>query len=80
MVRGTGVVMLRKVNDNPMAEDPDVKIVSGGWDHEHCAIDWTKIGTGENPDGYRDQDGEWVCEECYERYVLTRSLDSIAEN
>jgi len=53
------------------------KVISGGWDHEHCRICWEKISESTQPFGYHDQDEDWVCESCYEKYVTTKSIDFI---
>lgn len=52
-------------------------LIQGGWDHEHCAIDWETIGVGGQPDGYFSEPDTWVCQRCYRRFVEPRSLDFI---
>jgi hypothetical protein len=56
------------------AEALGENVLKGGWDHEHCAICWDKIGHGGEPDGYVDETGEWVCAGCYTHYVSPGSL------
>lgn len=36
-------------------------------DHEHCLLDWAKIGHGGAEFGWRCN-REWVCEPCYDEY------------
>lgn len=51
--------------------------VPGGWGHEHCDLCKTHIDAGEF--GYCDPGGRWMCEKCYERYVVQRDLSFIDE-
>src|ERR1700732_1031210 len=43
------------------------------WDHEHCGLCWTKISENnkDQQEGYTDGK-EWLCLECYERYIVPR--------
>jgi hypothetical protein len=50
------------------------KVVSGGWDHEHCEICNRKIGRGGEPEGFFSPPAAWVCRECYNGFVVPRSL------
>ncbi len=50
------------------------RIVSGGWEHEHCRICWEKIGQGGAPTGFLSEDDEWACTRCYQEYVLPKSV------
>jgi hypothetical protein len=54
------------------------EVIPGGWDHEHCGICWQKIAEYAQPFGLRDQDDNWLCEECYVRYVVPKSIDFIS--
>ena len=56
------------------AEPGEGKLIEGGWDHEHCAVQWEKIGVGGHPEGYFSEPDTWVCEECFNRFVIPRSL------
>ena len=58
-------------------ESGEGKLIEGGWDHEHCAIQWEKIGEGGQPEAYFSEPDIWVCEECYNRFVTKRSLSFI---
>jgi hypothetical protein len=53
------------------------RLVPGGWGHEHCDLCKTHIDAGAF--GYCDPEGRWVCEKCYERYVLQRDLAFVDE-
>jgi hypothetical protein len=48
----------------------------GIWDHEHCALCWKTIDD-HSPEAYVDDQDEWLCTDCYVRFVLPRSLDFI---
>jgi hypothetical protein len=50
------------------------KVTPGGWDHEHCEICNTKIGCGGEPEGFFSPPDAWVCQECYNSFVVPRSL------
>jgi hypothetical protein len=53
------------------------RLVPGGWDHEHCALCNAHINVGDF--GYRDPDDRWMCEACYEKYVIPRDLSFVDE-
>ncbi len=53
--------------------------INEGWDHEHCAICCEKISESEQPYGYADQNGEWVCEGCYSNFVQPKRLGFLNE-
>jgi len=53
------------------------RVVPGGWGHEHCELRKEHIDAGQL--GYRDPDGRWVCEKCYDRYVVPRDLSFVDE-
>lgn len=42
--------------------------------HEHCLLDWEKIGRGGAEFGWR-YDRQWVCEPCYDEYFIRDRLD-----
>ena len=37
------------------------------WDHDHCVFCWTRIDA-KSPSAYTDEEGHWICEECYEEF------------
>ena len=51
--------------------------VPGGWGHEHCDLCKAHIEAGDF--GYCDPGGRWMCEKCYERYVMQRDLAFVDE-
>lgn len=53
------------------------RVVAGGWDHEHCEICWEKIGRLGQPIGWANARSEWLCEACYEAYLVPRSLEFV---
>jgi hypothetical protein len=57
--------------------DPNTRVVPGGWDHEHCALCNEHIEAGQF--GFRDPGERWMCEKCYQRYVVPRDLSFVDE-
>jgi hypothetical protein len=59
------------------AFDPDTTdLVPDGWSHDHCAICWWTLhdsGSDEERIGYTDERGDWVCAECYQQFLATKS-------
>jgi hypothetical protein len=53
-----------------------IKAEYKGQDHDHCAICWESIGAG--GEGYVDDGATWVCGQCHDSYVRTRSLGFIS--
>ena len=53
--------------------------ITGGWDHEHCAICWQTLGPSGQPDGWLNRPRTWVCDRCYVEFVSTRSLGFVDE-
>lgn len=52
-------------------------LVPGGWGHEHCDLCKTHIDAGQF--AYGDSGDRWLCEKCYERYVVQRDLAFVDE-
>ncbi len=48
--------------------------IEGAWDHEHCAICNQCICLLHGAWGYSSSPNAWVCESCFDRFVVTRSL------
>lgn len=44
----------------------------GGWGHEHCDLCKSHIDAGQF--GYCDTKDHWMCENCFQRYVVPRDL------
>lgn len=53
------------------------RLVPGGWGHEHCELCNKHIDAAMI--GYCDPGERWMCENCYERYVLRRDLAFVDE-
>ncbi len=70
----TGRRPLAAPGGKPYADDDfvSIELVSGGWDHEHCALCWRIIGAeqGEEPFGYTDGH-DWLCETCHQQFVAS---------
>lgn len=58
-----------RINLPPIGPDG---IVKGGWDHVHCELCDSHIDAGEY--GYVDLGEHWMCETCFERYVVSHDL------
>ncbi len=56
------------------AVSPGAKIISNGWDHEHCAICSRTIGNRGDAQGYVSEAQTWVCDPCFRDYVAPKSL------
>ncbi len=59
----------------PVSSEP--RLISSGWDHEHCNLCKAHIEAGDI--GYRDRGDRWVCEKCYGQYVMRRDLAFVDE-
>ena len=67
----TGAVMRQKIPDE--STPPKSQLVSGGWEHEHCALCWQKISEQRSDEGAGYSDGrDWLCTTCYEKFVVPR--------
>jgi hypothetical protein len=64
-------------NDQSLPPNSERRQIPGGWGHEHCDLCKTHIEGGEF--GYCDPGGRWICEKCYERYVVQRDLAFVDE-
>lgn len=54
-------------------------IEKDGWDHEHCEICNSHIGSNGSSIGYKDEDNHWLCPLCYEKWAATKSLGFLIE-
>jgi len=63
--------------DQTLPPSSEPRQVPGGWGHEHCDLCKTHIDAGAL--GYCDPGGRWMCEKCYERYVMQRDLAFVDE-
>jgi hypothetical protein len=55
----------------------EARTVPLGWDHEHCELCNAHIDA--NRFGYCDPEERWMCENCFERYVIRRDLAFVDE-
>ena len=55
----------------------DGTVVPGGWDHEHCEICYEKLGPQGQSIGWTSSLDEWLCNACYDEYLVPRSLDFV---
>jgi hypothetical protein len=49
-------------------------LIKGGWDHEHCEICTKKISPKTDPIAMVSEPDHWICQECYQNYVVSGSL------
>ena len=63
--------------DQSLPPSTERQLVAGGWGHEHCDLCRTHIDSHQF--GYCDSNDRWLCEKCYERYVLQRDLAFVDE-
>ncbi|HEV2296946.1 MAG TPA: hypothetical protein VGR72_00330 [Candidatus Acidoferrales bacterium] len=75
MSRYEGGRMLRKASDVSADENTPGQIIPGGWDHEHCKLCWKHIDPQQI--AYVDTDRNWLCEACYEDYIVRHDLSFI---
>ena len=64
-------------SDQSLPPSSKRRAVPGGWGHEHCDLCKTPIEPQEF--GYSDPGGLWMCEKCYERYVMERDVAFVDE-
>jgi hypothetical protein len=75
--RGRGASRHYPASNQSSPPEPESRLVPGGWSHEHCDLCKNHIDAGEF--GYRDPAERWMCEKCYERYVMARDLAFVDE-
>jgi hypothetical protein len=49
-------------------------LIRGGWDHEHCEICSKTISPKTDPIAMVSEPDHWICQECYENFVVPGSL------
>ena len=56
----------------------DATLDNTAWDHEHCSLCWNTISECADNfnEGYTDGK-EWICPDCYKKYILPREMNSI---
>ncbi len=65
-------------SDQGSGLDTRSRLVPSGWDHEHCELCNTHIDAEDF--GYCDPGERWMCEKCYERYVVPCDLSCFVED
>jgi hypothetical protein len=75
--RGRGQSRHYPASDQNLPPNSEVRPVPGGWGHEHCNFCKSHIDAGKV--GFCDPDGRWMCERCYNRYVVQRDLAFVDE-
>jgi hypothetical protein len=64
-------------DDQSLSPNSEPRLVPGGWVHEHCDLCRDHIEVDEF--GHCDQNGRWICEKCYEGYVVPHNLAFVDE-
>lgn len=64
-------------DDQTSPPNPEIRRIPSGWGHEHCELCNAHIDAGQF--GYCDSEERWMCEKCYERYVVQRDLAFVDE-
>jgi hypothetical protein len=64
-------------SDQTSPPNLEPRLLTGGWGHETCSLCHQHINSGNF--GYRDPDHRWMCENCYQRYVIPRDLAFVDE-
>ena len=58
-------------------------VIEDGWTHDHCEICFTTIsdkdGYGDT-DGYKTNNNEWVCKDCYNLFINTDNIQDIIKS
>jgi hypothetical protein len=70
-----GVSRHYPAEDQTLPPSSERRLVAGGWGHEHCELCRTHVDA--RGIGYCDPGGRWMCQKCYERYVLQRDLSFV---
>ena len=73
----TGQSRFYPASDQASPVRSGTRLVAGGWGHGHCELCNKHIDAGMA--GYCDPGERWMCENCYERYVLRRDLAFVDE-
>lgn len=58
----------------------DRGVKEGAWDHEHCELCNARIGPGDDPEGWIDPDGRWLCHDCHARYARRHDVSFVVGN
>ncbi len=70
-----GDTLVSKATNQNMPADST--LIKGGWDHEHCNICWETISPQTDPVAMFSEPEHWICQKCYDSFVVPRSLDFI---
>ena len=60
-------------------DDGSKELIKDGWDHEHCDICWVTIDLHKNTVYMKSNLYFLVCLECFENYILKKSIDFITD-
>jgi hypothetical protein len=74
---GEGLSRYYPASDQAVPSGSTSRFVPLGWDHEHCELCNAHIDAGHS--GYCDPDEHWLCEQCYERFVVPHDLAFVDE-
>jgi hypothetical protein len=75
-----GTIILGKSGQLPSFKvDGEPRLVTGGWDHEHCSICWEEISPEAQACGYMSKNADWVCVKCYTNFVQPKEVGFLTE-
>ncbi len=52
------------------------EFVEDGWNHDHCEICWWSLHEDDDPEhgeGYTTNGYQWLCTECFNQFLATKS-------
>ena len=75
--RGDSVAAFRELL--PEDDNEALEVIKGGWEHEHCDICGFTISESENPVYMATAQEDMLCLECYDNFVVKKSLDFIPD-
>jgi hypothetical protein len=58
--------------------DESVRVVDGGWDHEHCTICNGRVDA-DDPTCFVDDCGLWLCDKCHEAFAVPHDLQFVVD-
>jgi hypothetical protein len=73
----TGTTRHYPFGEQTSSRSSEPRIIPGGWDHEHCELCRSHIEADDF--GCCDPKGRWICEKCYEQYVVPHNLAFVDE-
>ena len=71
---------LLKKYEEGMEIPSGAKLDPRAWDHEHCVLCHETISDVDiQKEGYVNQDDQWICEDCYQKYIIPNLNEPITD-